>query len=217
MLCHPDSLPLRTEPWKSCVCTFQMTDCSLGCSLLLLAGHPKQKSSVTRNGFSTKPDLQNREAERQFIQQMKEKCDEQTRRLSRIQEELKRTGCGFDVFVITTQHFFRKVGLLSLSIFSCSDCCNLMLNIISFHCPVTSRKVQPPGYYTGWGDKEHRNVGMKLGLSCFHSSVETGAISVSPTLSTHLTPSNTSRFSVGTWHNVNSTHINVHHTDAFVY
>ncbi|XP_054830294.1 microtubule-associated tumor suppressor candidate 2 isoform X2 [Eublepharis macularius] len=71
-------------------------------------GHPKQRSSVTRNGFSTKPDLQNREAERQFIQQMKEKCDEQARRLSRIQEELRRTGCGFDVFVITTQHFFRK-------------------------------------------------------------------------------------------------------------
>ncbi|XP_060090716.1 microtubule-associated tumor suppressor candidate 2 isoform X2 [Heteronotia binoei] len=71
-------------------------------------GHPKQRSSVTRNGFSTKPDLQNREAERQFIQQMKEKCDEQTRRLSCIQEELRRTGCGFDVFVITTQHFFRK-------------------------------------------------------------------------------------------------------------
>lgn len=106
-----------TELWKSCVCTFQVTDYSLGYSLLSLAGHPKQRSSVTRNGFSTKPDLQNREAERQFIQQMKEKCDEQTRRLSRIQEELRRTGCGFDVFVITTQHFFRKVGLFLLSIF----------------------------------------------------------------------------------------------------
>nr|XP_056714076.1 microtubule-associated tumor suppressor candidate 2 [Euleptes europaea] len=71
-------------------------------------GHPKQRSSVTRNGFSSKPDLQNRDAERQLVQQMKEKCDEQSRRLSRIQEELRRTGCGFDVFVITTQHFFRK-------------------------------------------------------------------------------------------------------------
>ncbi|KAJ7320227.1 hypothetical protein JRQ81_019738 [Phrynocephalus forsythii] len=71
-------------------------------------GYPKQRSSVPRNGFSTKPDLQTREAERQFIQQMKEKCDEQTRKLSCIQEELKRTSCGFDVFVITTQYFFHK-------------------------------------------------------------------------------------------------------------
>ncbi|XP_066475796.1 microtubule-associated tumor suppressor candidate 2 isoform X2 [Tiliqua scincoides] len=71
-------------------------------------GHPKQRSSVPRNGFSTKPDLQTREAGRQFIQQMKEKCDEQARRLSRFQEELKRTSCGFDVFVIITQHFFMK-------------------------------------------------------------------------------------------------------------
>ncbi|XP_060129794.1 microtubule-associated tumor suppressor candidate 2 isoform X2 [Zootoca vivipara] len=71
-------------------------------------GHPKQRSPVPRNGFSTKPDLQTREAERQLIQQMKEKCDEQAKKFSCIQEELKRTGCGFDVFVITTQHFFQK-------------------------------------------------------------------------------------------------------------
>ncbi|XP_042316920.1 microtubule-associated tumor suppressor candidate 2 [Sceloporus undulatus] len=71
-------------------------------------GHPKQRSSVPRNGFSAKPDLQTRDAERQFIQQMKEKCNEQARKLSCIQEELKRTSCGFDVFVITTQHFFQK-------------------------------------------------------------------------------------------------------------
>ncbi|XP_053168172.1 microtubule-associated tumor suppressor candidate 2 isoform X2 [Hemicordylus capensis] len=71
-------------------------------------GHPKQRSFVPRNGFSTKPDLQSREAERQFIQQMKEKCEEQAKQLSRIQEELKRTSYGFDVFVVTTQYFFRK-------------------------------------------------------------------------------------------------------------
>ncbi|XP_062983069.1 microtubule-associated tumor suppressor candidate 2 [Elgaria multicarinata webbii] len=71
-------------------------------------GYPKQRSSVPRNGFPPKPDLQTREAERQFIQQMKEKCEEQARKLSRIQEDLKRTGCGFDVFVITTQYFFQK-------------------------------------------------------------------------------------------------------------
>lgn len=101
---------------KSCVHTYKVTDYSLGYSISLLAGHSKQRSSVPRNGFSTKPELQTREAGRQFIQQMKEKCDEQARRLSRIQEELKRTSCGFDVFVITTQHFFMKVRLLLLSI-----------------------------------------------------------------------------------------------------
>ncbi|XP_044298683.1 microtubule-associated tumor suppressor candidate 2 isoform X2 [Varanus komodoensis] len=71
-------------------------------------GYPKQRSSVPRNGFSPKPDLQTREAERQFIQQMKEKCNEQARKLSCMQEELKRTSYGFDVFVITTQYFFQK-------------------------------------------------------------------------------------------------------------
>ncbi|XP_058042519.1 microtubule-associated tumor suppressor candidate 2 isoform X1 [Ahaetulla prasina] len=72
-------------------------------------GHPKQKSSsVPRNGFSAKPDLQTREPERQFIQQMKDRCDELVRKFNCVQEELKRTRCGFDVFVITTQFFFQK-------------------------------------------------------------------------------------------------------------
>ncbi|XP_026564641.1 microtubule-associated tumor suppressor candidate 2 isoform X2 [Pseudonaja textilis] len=71
-------------------------------------GHPKQKSSVPRNGFSTKPELQTREPERQFIQQMKDRCDELVRKFNCVQEELKRTRCGFDVFVITTQFFFQK-------------------------------------------------------------------------------------------------------------
>ncbi|XP_070605966.1 microtubule-associated tumor suppressor candidate 2 isoform X2 [Erythrolamprus reginae] len=71
-------------------------------------GHPKQKSSVPRNGFSAKPDLQTREPERQFIQQMKDRCDELLRKFNCVQEELKRTRCGFDVFVITTQFFFQK-------------------------------------------------------------------------------------------------------------
>ncbi|KAM6447528.1 microtubule-associated tumor suppressor candidate 2 isoform 2-T2 [Liasis olivaceus] len=71
-------------------------------------GHPKQKSPVPRNGFSAKPDLQTREPERQFIQQMKDRCDELARKLSCVQEELKRTRCGFDVFVITTRYFFQK-------------------------------------------------------------------------------------------------------------
>uniref|UniRef100_A0A8C6YHQ8 Microtubule-associated tumor suppressor candidate 2 n=1 Tax=Naja naja TaxID=35670 RepID=A0A8C6YHQ8_NAJNA len=76
-------------------------------------GHPKQKSSVPRNGFSAKPELQTREPERQFIQQMKDRCDELVRKFNCVQEELKRTRCGFDVFVITTQFFFQKVSTLN--------------------------------------------------------------------------------------------------------
>ncbi|CAM4404925.1 microtubule-associated tumor suppressor candidate 2 isoform X1 [Lepidochelys kempii] len=71
-------------------------------------GHPKQRAAVPRNGFSTKADLQTREAERQFMQQLKEKCDKQSRQFSCIQEELKRASRGFEVFAVTTQHFFRK-------------------------------------------------------------------------------------------------------------
>ncbi|XP_074842098.1 microtubule-associated tumor suppressor candidate 2 [Carettochelys insculpta] len=71
-------------------------------------GHPKQRSVVPRNGFPTKSDLPSREAERQFIQQLKEKCDKQSRRFSCIQEELRRASRGFDVFAITTQYFFWK-------------------------------------------------------------------------------------------------------------
>uniref|UniRef100_A0A8C0IKP3 Microtubule associated scaffold protein 2 n=1 Tax=Chelonoidis abingdonii TaxID=106734 RepID=A0A8C0IKP3_CHEAB len=75
---------------------------------LLSPGHPKQRAAVPRNGSSTKADLQTRETERQFIQQLKEKCDKQSRQFSCIQEELKRTSRGFEVFAITTQHFFWK-------------------------------------------------------------------------------------------------------------
>ncbi|XP_067418840.1 microtubule-associated tumor suppressor candidate 2 [Emydura macquarii macquarii] len=71
-------------------------------------GHPKQRSAVPRNGFPTKADLQTCEAERQFVQKLKEKCDKQSRQFSCIQEDLKRASRGFDVFVITTQHFFWK-------------------------------------------------------------------------------------------------------------
>ncbi|XP_039376705.1 microtubule-associated tumor suppressor candidate 2 isoform X1 [Mauremys reevesii] len=71
-------------------------------------GHPKQRAAVPRNGFSTKADLQTRETERQFIQQLKEKCDKQSRQFNCIQEELKRASRGFEVFAITTQHFFWK-------------------------------------------------------------------------------------------------------------
>uniref|UniRef100_A0A8B9CVF1 Microtubule associated scaffold protein 2 n=1 Tax=Anser brachyrhynchus TaxID=132585 RepID=A0A8B9CVF1_9AVES len=70
-------------------------------------GHPKQRSSTPKNGCSPKPG-ESRDAEKQFIQRLKEKCDEQSRQLSNIRDELKRASCGFDVFAITTQHFFRQ-------------------------------------------------------------------------------------------------------------
>ncbi|XP_010003957.1 PREDICTED: microtubule-associated tumor suppressor candidate 2 [Chaetura pelagica] len=70
-------------------------------------GHPKQRPTTPKNGFSPKPG-EGRDAEKQLIQRLKEKCDEQSRRLSNIQDEFKRASCGFDVFAITTQHFFRQ-------------------------------------------------------------------------------------------------------------
>uniref|UniRef100_A0A8B9PZ05 Microtubule associated scaffold protein 2 n=1 Tax=Apteryx owenii TaxID=8824 RepID=A0A8B9PZ05_APTOW len=71
-------------------------------------GHPKQRSTTPKNGFSPKPGGESREAEKQFIQRLKEKCDEQSRQLSSVRDELKRASCGFVVFAITTQHFFRQ-------------------------------------------------------------------------------------------------------------
>ncbi|XP_005038090.1 PREDICTED: microtubule-associated tumor suppressor candidate 2 [Ficedula albicollis] len=70
-------------------------------------GHPKQRPATPKNGLSPKPG-EGREAEKQFIQKLKEKCDEQSRQLINIQEELKRASCGFDVFAVTTQYFFRQ-------------------------------------------------------------------------------------------------------------
>jgi len=43
---------------------------------------------------------------------LKEKCDVQSRQLSNIRDELKRASCGFDVFAITTQHFFKQVSAM---------------------------------------------------------------------------------------------------------
>ncbi|NXY22492.1 MTUS2 protein, partial [Atrichornis clamosus] len=70
-------------------------------------GHPKQRPTTPKNGFSPKPG-EGRDSEKQFIQRLKEKCDEQSRQLINIQDELKRASCGFDVFAITTQYFFRQ-------------------------------------------------------------------------------------------------------------
>ncbi|XP_027691077.1 microtubule-associated tumor suppressor candidate 2 [Vombatus ursinus] len=71
-------------------------------------GYPKQRAAVPRNGFATKPDLQAREAERQFVQRLKEKCEDQSKQLSYVQGELKRAIQGFEVFAVSTQHFFGK-------------------------------------------------------------------------------------------------------------
>ncbi|XP_004384208.3 microtubule-associated tumor suppressor candidate 2 isoform X1 [Trichechus manatus latirostris] len=71
-------------------------------------GYPKQRTAAPRNGFPPKPDLQAREAERQFVQRLKEKCEGQARQLSLVQAELRRAICGFGALAVSTQHFFRK-------------------------------------------------------------------------------------------------------------
>ncbi|ELK18738.1 Microtubule plus-end tracking protein TIP150 [Pteropus alecto] len=73
------------------------------------AGYPKQRSGVPRNGFSPKPDLQAREAERQLVQRLKERSERQARQLGLAQRELGRAVCGFQALAVATQHFFRKV------------------------------------------------------------------------------------------------------------
>lgn len=104
--------------------------------LLSFVGHPKQRSTTPRNVCSPKPG-ESRDAEKQFIQKLKEKCDEQSRQLSNIRDELKRTSCGFDVFAITTQHFFRQVSAMNtfftmgkiLCLFTPFTCTDLFLAI----------------------------------------------------------------------------------------
>ncbi|XP_024204262.2 microtubule-associated tumor suppressor candidate 2 isoform X2 [Pan troglodytes] len=71
-------------------------------------GYPKQRTAAARNGFPPKPDPQAREAERQLVLRLKERCERQTRQLGVAQGELKRAICGFDALAVATQHFFRK-------------------------------------------------------------------------------------------------------------
>nr|XP_054302508.1 microtubule-associated tumor suppressor candidate 2 isoform X2 [Pongo pygmaeus] len=71
-------------------------------------GYPKQRTVAARNGFPPKPDPQAREAERQLVLRLKERCERQTRQLGVVQGELKRAICGFDALAVATQHFFRK-------------------------------------------------------------------------------------------------------------
>lgn len=86
---------------------FQATICF--CFCFFFVGYPKQRSGVPRNGFSPKPDLQAREAERQLVQRLKERSERQARQLSLAQRELGRAVCGFQALAVATQHFFRKV------------------------------------------------------------------------------------------------------------
>ncbi|KAK1169605.1 microtubule-associated tumor suppressor candidate 2-like isoform X1 [Acipenser oxyrinchus oxyrinchus] len=69
-------------------------------------GHTRQKAGVLRNGISAKAE--SREAERQIVQKLKDKCEEQARQLQSVQEELKRATLGLEVFAITSQHFCQK-------------------------------------------------------------------------------------------------------------
>lgn len=71
-------------------------------------GYPKQRSTVPRNGFAPKPDLQAREAERQLVQRLKDRNEQQARQLGLVQGELRRAICGFEALAVATQHFFRK-------------------------------------------------------------------------------------------------------------
>ncbi|XP_057165466.1 microtubule-associated tumor suppressor candidate 2 isoform X2 [Ursus arctos] len=71
-------------------------------------GYPKQRTAAPRNGFSPKPDLQTREAERQLVQRLKERCQQQARQLGLVQGELRRALCGFQAFAVSTQYFSRK-------------------------------------------------------------------------------------------------------------
>ncbi|XP_040835774.1 microtubule-associated tumor suppressor candidate 2 isoform X1 [Ochotona curzoniae] len=71
-------------------------------------GYPKQRTTAPRNGFASRPDLQAREAERQLVQRLKDRCERQARLLSWARGELRKAACGFDALAVSTQHFFGK-------------------------------------------------------------------------------------------------------------
>ncbi|XP_057563953.1 microtubule-associated tumor suppressor candidate 2 isoform X1 [Hippopotamus amphibius kiboko] len=71
-------------------------------------GYPKQRTTAPRNGFSPKPDPQAREAERQLVQRLKERCEQQARQLGLLQAELRRAVRGFEALAVSTQLFFGK-------------------------------------------------------------------------------------------------------------
>nr|XP_045010563.1 microtubule-associated tumor suppressor candidate 2 isoform X2 [Jaculus jaculus]XP_045010565.1 microtubule-associated tumor suppressor candidate 2 isoform X2 [Jaculus jaculus]XP_045010566.1 microtubule-associated tumor suppressor candidate 2 isoform X2 [Jaculus jaculus]XP_045010567.1 microtubule-associated tumor suppressor candidate 2 isoform X2 [Jaculus jaculus]XP_045010568.1 microtubule-associated tumor suppressor candidate 2 isoform X2 [Jaculus jaculus]XP_045010569.1 microtubule-associat len=73
-------------------------------------GYPKQRTPAPRNGLAAKPapQAQAREAERQLVQQLKERCERQARQLGLARGELKRTVRVFEALAVSTQHFFSK-------------------------------------------------------------------------------------------------------------
>ncbi|XP_059936118.1 microtubule-associated tumor suppressor candidate 2 isoform X2 [Mesoplodon densirostris] len=71
-------------------------------------GHPKQRPTAPRNGASPKPDPQVREAERQLVQRLKERYEQQARQLGLVQAELRKAVRGFEALAVSTQLFFRK-------------------------------------------------------------------------------------------------------------
>ncbi|KAM7032385.1 microtubule-associated tumor suppressor candidate 2 [Passerculus sandwichensis] len=91
------SRPAASSPKKSAVTATKLHS----------PGHSRQRPTTPKNGFSPKPG-EGRDTEKQLVQKLKEKCDEQSRQLINIQDELKRASCGFDVFAITTQYFYRQ-------------------------------------------------------------------------------------------------------------
>lgn len=93
------------------MCIHEQVIDSDGLFFLSFVGHPKQRPATPKNGFSPKRG-ESRDTEKQFVQKWKEKCDEQSQQLSNIRDELRRASCGFDVFAITTQHFFRQVSAM---------------------------------------------------------------------------------------------------------
>lgn len=50
-----------------------------------------------------------REAERQLVQRLKGRCQQQARHLGLVQEELRRAVCAFQALAVSTQYFSRKV------------------------------------------------------------------------------------------------------------
>ncbi|XP_069323496.1 microtubule-associated tumor suppressor candidate 2 isoform X1 [Eulemur rufifrons] len=71
-------------------------------------GYPKQRSAAARNGLAPRPEAPAREAERQLVQRLKERCERQARQLGQARAELGRAARGFDALAVAAQHFFGK-------------------------------------------------------------------------------------------------------------
>ncbi|XP_053561544.1 microtubule-associated tumor suppressor candidate 2 [Bombina bombina] len=102
---HEIIKPIISSPKKQVVSTAKLQS----------PGHPKLRPTIQKNGYTTtKPEVQTREADRQLVQKLKEKCEEHSKKLFFVEEEYKKASHGFLVFAVTTQYFFNKneVGLM---------------------------------------------------------------------------------------------------------